>query len=73
MGGPPLAVLFLVDAAMGFAARTVSQVDIFLAGPSVKIGAAFRGIALTASSFARTVGELLSGIEPALPGLLAGM
>ena len=73
IGGPLLAVLFLVDAAMGFVARTVPQMNIFIVGFPVKIGVGLLGIVLTAPFFARTVDRLMCGMERDLLGLLAGM
>ncbi|MFH1144386.1 MAG: flagellar biosynthetic protein FliR [Candidatus Eisenbacteria bacterium] len=73
VGGPLLAVLFLADAAMGFVARTVPQMNIFIVGFPVKIGIGILGIALTIPFFTRTVDRLLAGLERDLLGLLAGM
>ena len=73
VGGPLLAVLFLADAAMGFVARTVPQMNIFIVGFPVKIGIGVLGIALTLPFFARTLDRLLSGLERDLLALLAGM
>ncbi|MCK4412077.1 MAG: flagellar biosynthetic protein FliR [Candidatus Eisenbacteria sp.] len=73
VGGPLIAVLFLADAAMGFVARTVPQMNIFIVGFPVKIGLGLLGIAVTLPFFNRTVGHLISGIEHDLLLLLAGM
>lgn len=73
IGGPMIAVLFLTDAAMGFVARTVPQMNIFIVGFPIKIGLGLLGIALTLPFFFRTVQGLLPGIERNLLGLLSGM
>jgi flagellar biosynthetic protein FliR len=73
IGGPLVAVLFLADAAMGFVARTVPQMNIFIVGFPVKIGLGLFGIAVSLPFFNRTVGQLISGLERDLLALLAGM
>ncbi len=73
IGGPLIAVLFLTDAAMGFVARTVPQMNIFIVGFPVKIGVGLLGVALTLPFFTRTLEHLISGIERDLLTLLAGM
>jgi flagellar biosynthetic protein FliR len=68
-----ITVLFLTDAAMGFVARTVPQMNIFIVGFPVKIGLGLFGIALTLPFFFRTVEHLITGIERDLLVLLSGM
>ena len=73
VGGPVIAVLFLTDAAMGFVARTVPQMNIFIVGFPVKIGLGLLGVALTFPFFTRTIDRLICGLEGDLLALLAGM
>ncbi len=73
VGGPMITVLFLTDAAMGFVARTVPQMNIFIVGFPVKIGLGLFGIAVTLPFFFRTVEHLITGIERDLLMLLSGM
>ena len=73
VGGPLIAVLFLTDAAMGFVARTVPQMNIFIVGFPVKIGLGLLGLALTLPFFTRTMDRLMSGLERDLLTILAGM
>jgi len=73
VGGPLIAVLFLADAAMGFVARTVPQMNIFIVGFPVTIGLGLLGIAVTLPFFNRILGHLISGLERDLLQLLAGM
>jgi flagellar biosynthetic protein FliR len=73
VGAPLIAVLFLTDAAMGFVARTVPQMNIFIVGFPVKIALGMLGIALTLPFFVRTIDRLMSNLETDLLALLAGM
>jgi flagellar biosynthetic protein FliR len=73
IGAPIMAVLFLTDAAMGFVARTVPQMNIFIVGFPIKIGLGILGIALTLPYFFRTIQHLISGLERDLLALLTGM
>ncbi|MCK4304939.1 MAG: flagellar biosynthetic protein FliR [Candidatus Eisenbacteria sp.] len=73
VGGPIIAVLFLADAAMGFVARTVPQMNIFIVGFPIKIGLGLLGISLTIPHFFRTVQGLTTGLERDLLALLSGM
>jgi flagellar biosynthetic protein FliR len=73
VGGPLIAVLFLTDAAMGFVARTVPQMNVFIVGFPVKIGLGLMGLALTLPFFTRSMDRLLMGMERDLLALLAGM
>lgn len=73
VGGPLIAVLFLTDAAMGFVARTVPQMNIFIVGFPIKIGLGLFGIAVTLPFFFRTIERLLPGLERDLLILLSGM
>ncbi len=73
VGGPLMAVLFLTDAAMGFVARTVPQMNIFIVGFPVKIGLGLLGIAVTLPFFVRTVDSLIRSSEQWLLAVLAGM
>ncbi len=73
VGGPLIAVLFLADAALGFVARTVPQMNIFIVGFPIKIALGLLGIGLTLPYFFRTVEELISGLERDFLVLLAGM
>lgn len=73
VGGPLIAVLFLADAALGFVARTVPQMNIFIVGFPIKIALGLLGIGLTLPYFFRTVEGLLTTLERDLLVLLAGM
>ena len=73
VGGPLVAVLFLTDAAMGFVARTVPQMNIFIVGFPIKIGLGLFGIAVTLPIFFRTIERILPGLERDLLTLLSGM
>ncbi len=73
IGGPLIAVLFLTDAAMGFIARTVPQMNVFIVGFPVKIGLGLLGVAVTLPYFFRSIERLLPRIERDLVTLLNGM
>ncbi len=73
VGAPLIAVLFLTDAAMGFVARTVPQMNIFIVGFPVKIAIGLFGIAVTLPFFVRTIDRLIPSIERDLLLLLSGM
>jgi flagellar biosynthetic protein FliR len=73
VGAPLIAVLFLTDAAMGFVARTVPQMNIFIVGFPVKIAIGLFGIAVTLPFFMRTIDRLIPAIERDLLLLLSGM
>ena len=73
VGAPLIAVLFLTDAAMGFVARTVPQMNIFIVGFPIKIGIGLFGIAVTLPFFVRTIDRLIPSIERDLLLLLSGM
>jgi len=73
VGGPLIAVLFLADAAMGFVARTVPQMNIFIVGIPVKIGLGLLAIALTLPFFGRTMDRLIAGLGRDLMAILAGI
>lgn len=73
VGAPLIAVLFLTDAAMGFVARAVPQMNIFIVGFPVKIGLGLLGVSLTLPFFSRTIDQLIVGLEHDLLTLLAGM
>lgn len=73
VGAPLIAVLFLTDAAMGFVARTVPQMNIFIVGFPIKIAIGLFGIAVTLPFFMRTVDRLIPGLERDLLLLLSGM
>jgi len=73
VGAPLIAVLFLTDAAMGFVARMVPQMNIFIVGFPVKIGLGLFAMAVTLPYFVSTVDRLTSSLEQDLLALLAGM
>jgi flagellar biosynthesis protein FliR len=73
VGAPLIAVLFLTDAALGFVARTVPQMNIFIVGFPIKIALGLTGVAVTVPFFYRTVESLIGGIEQDLLILLRGM
>ncbi len=73
VGAPLIAVLFLTDAAMGFVARTVPQMNIFIVGFPVKIAIGLFGVAVTLPFFLSTIQKLIPSIERDLRLLLSGM
>ena len=73
VGAPLIAVLFLTDAALGFVARTVPQMNIFIVGFPIKIALGLAGVAVTVPFFYRTVERIIGGIEQDLLILLRGM
>lgn len=73
VGGPLIAVLFLTDAAMGFVARTVPQMNIFIVGIPVKIGLGLLAMSLTLPFFMRSIDRLTSSLGRDLLALLAGI
>jgi len=73
VGAPLITVLFLTDAALGFVARTVPQMNIFIVGFPIKIALGLIGITVTLPFFYRTVERLIGSMEQDLLILLRGM
>ncbi|MCA9729072.1 MAG: flagellar biosynthetic protein FliR [Candidatus Eisenbacteria bacterium] len=73
VGGPVVAALFLTDAALGFVARAVPQMNIFLVGLPVKIAGGLALLAVTAPLFGAAIGPYTRALEGQLLALLAGM
>ncbi|MBU1701709.1 MAG: flagellar biosynthetic protein FliR [Candidatus Eisenbacteria bacterium] len=73
VGGAVLGVLFLAEAAMGFVARTVPQMNIFIIGFPIKIALGLGTLALTLPLFVSTLDRLFAGMESDLITLLRGM
>ena len=73
VGGAVLGVLFLAEAAMGFVARSVPQMNIFVLGLPVKIALGLAATALTMPLFVSTLHRIFSGMEGDLLTLLRGM
>jgi flagellar biosynthetic protein FliR len=73
VGAPVLGALFLTDAALGFVARAVPQMNVFIVGIPVKIGVGIVLLVVTAPLFARLLSWHFGQIEGQLLSLLAGM
>jgi flagellar biosynthesis protein FliR len=73
VGAPVLGALFLTDAALGFVARAVPQMNVFIVGIPVKIGVGLLLLIATAPLFARLMTWHFSVLEGQLLTLLGGM
>lgn len=73
VGGPVVAALFLTDAALGFVARAVPQMNIFLVGMPVKIAGGLVLLAVTAPLFAAALGPYTRALEEQILAVMAGM
>ena len=73
VGAPILGALFLTDAALGFVARAVPQMNVFVVGIPVKIGVGLVLLVVTAPLFARLVTWHFQGLEGQLQALLGGI
>jgi flagellar biosynthetic protein FliR len=72
VGAPMLGALFLTDAALGFVARAVPQMNVFIVGIPVKIGVGLVLLVVTAPLFARLLAWHFGRIEGQLLTLLGG-
>lgn len=70
MSLPLVGSLFLVDVALGIVARTVPQLNIFVVGMPLKIGAAFIMLIVLMSVFLMLVGNLFEQSLYAMRGLM---
>ncbi|MBD3334570.1 MAG: flagellar biosynthetic protein FliR [Candidatus Eisenbacteria bacterium] len=73
VGGAVLGVLFLAETAMGFVARTVPQMNIFIVGFPAKIALGLATLALTLPLYVSTLNRIFAGMEDSLLALLRGM
>jgi flagellar biosynthesis protein FliR len=73
VGAPVLGALFLTDAALGFVARAVPQMNVFIVGIPVKIGVGILLLIATAPLFARLMTWHFSVLEGQLLTLLGGI
>jgi flagellar biosynthesis protein FliR len=73
VGAPILGALFLADAALGFVARAVPQMNVFIVGIPAKIGLGLVLVVVTAPLFAHLLTVYLSRLQGQLSTLLAGM
>lgn len=73
VGAPILGALFLTDAALGFVARAVPQMNVFIIGIPIKIGIGMSLLVVTAPLFARFLTIHFSRIEGQLLAILHGM
>jgi flagellar biosynthetic protein FliR len=73
VAAPILGALFLTDAALGFVARAVPQMNVFIVGIPVKIGVGIVLLVATAPLFARLVSWHFGRIEGQLLTFLAGV
>ncbi|KAA0547923.1 flagellar type III secretion system protein FliR [Bacillus sp. BGMRC 2118] len=70
MSMPLVGSLFLIDVALGIVARTVPQLNIFVVGMPLKIGAAFIMLIVLMSVFLMLVGNLFEQALYAMRGLM---
>ncbi|MBM6618430.1 flagellar biosynthetic protein FliR [Bacillus suaedaesalsae] len=70
MSMPLVGSLFLIDVALGIIARTVPQLNIFVVGMPLKIGAAFIMLIVLMSVFFMLVGNLFEQALYAMRGLM---
>ena len=73
IGAPILGALFLTDAALGFVARAVPQMNVFIVGIPVKIAAGLLLLVVTAPLFARLLFLQFGQLEGQLSLVLRGM
>lgn len=73
IGAPVLGALFLTDAALGFVARAVPQMNVFIVGIPVKIAAGLLLLVVTAPLFARLLQWQFAAMEGRLHAVLLGM
>jgi len=73
VGAPVLGALFLTDAALGFVARAVPQMNVFIVGIPVKIGVGMVLLVVTAPLFARLLILHFGRMEGQILTLLGGM
>lgn len=73
VGAPVLGALFLTDAALGFVARAVPQMNVFIVGIPVKIGVGIVLLVVTAPLFARLLAFHFSLMEGQILSLLSGL
>jgi flagellar biosynthesis protein FliR len=73
VGAPVLGALFLTDAALGFVARAVPQMNVFIVGIPVKIGVGIVLLVVTAPLFARLLSLQFAQMDRQVLALLGGM
>jgi flagellar biosynthetic protein FliR len=73
VGGVVLGVLFLAEAAMGFVARVVPQMNVFIVAFPLKIALGLATMALTVPLYVASLNRLFAGLEEQLLALLRGI
>ncbi len=73
VGAPILGALFLTDAALGFVARAVPQMNVFIIGIPVKIGVGLVLLVVTAPLFAQLLAWHFGRMEGQILTLMGGM
>ncbi len=73
VGAPILGAMFLTDAALGFVARAVPQMNVFIVGIPVKIAAGFALLVVTAPLFSRLLLVQFSRMDAQLMSVLRGV
>ncbi len=73
VGAPILAALFLTDTALGFVARAVPQINVFVVGIQVKVAVGIFFLLASAPLLARLLSHYTNRLEGQLLALLGGM
>jgi len=73
IGAPVLGALFLTDAALGFVARAVPQMSVFIVGIPLKIGIGILLMVVTTPLFATLLNQHFNRLGPQLIKILSGM
>jgi flagellar biosynthesis protein FliR len=73
LGAPCIVTLFLMDVAMGIVARTVPQMNIFIVGFPIKIGAGLLMLSASLPLFGYVFGKMLGNLNGDLNGLIMSM
>lgn len=73
VGAPILAALFLTDAALGFVARAVPQLNVFVLGIQVKLAVGIVFLIVTAPLLAQLLQSYMNRIDGQLLAILGGM
>ncbi len=73
IGGPVLVALFLTSFVMGIIARTVPQMNIFIVGFPLKIGAGLAMMGVTLPMFVYVFGKLVDQFETSVIRIIQAM